>query len=301
MMNPILSSSVRRRMRGVRTPVIIALYDLLIAVFALLILKGISAETLPMKRMRSGIDYYIMMLGVQFLLTILIAPAMTSGSISGERERQTLDLLLVTNTGAFRIVWGKFLESFAFAALLIFSTLPMLCIVLIPGGVTMLQILTSMLFMLVTAFGALSIGTLCSALFRRTVASTVAAYLIVFAIGAGTLLVAGLQLNDVAARFNYDTTEFATMTSQQLMALVPKALFINPGMGYLCLVADQTLLMHGTFSMLGNGYWLYYILEALRFDVLVWINMGTVAALGTLFVSASALTLRSGRRVRVRK
>lgn len=301
MMNPILSSSVRRRMRGVRTPVIIALYDLLIAVFALLILKGISAETLPMKRMRSGIDYYIMMLGVQFLLTILIAPAMTSGSISGERERQTLDLLLVTNTGAFRIVWGKFLESFAFAALLIFSTLPMLCIVLIPGGVTMLQILTSMLFMLVTAFGALSIGTLCSALFRRTVASTVAAYLIVFAIGAGTLLVAGLQLSDVAARFNYDTTEFATMTSQQLMALVPKALFINPGMGYLCLVADQTLLMHSTFNMLGNGYWLYYILEALRFDVLVWINMGTVAALGTLFVSASALTLRSGRRVRVRK
>lgn len=301
MMNPILSSSVRRRMRGVRTPVIIALYDLLIAVFALLILKGISAETLPMKRMRNGIDYYIMMLGVQFLLTILIAPAMTSGSISGERERQTLDLLLVTNTGAFRIVWGKFLESFAFAALLIFSTLPMLCIVLIPGGVTMLQILTSMLFMLVTAFGALSIGTLCSALFRRTVASTVAAYLIVFAIGAGTLLVAGIQLSDVAARFNYDTTEFATMTSQQLMALVPKALFINPGMGYLCLVADQTLLMHSTFNMLGNGYWLYYILEALRFDVLVWINMGTVAALGTLFVSASALTLRSGRRVRVRK
>ena len=88
MMNPILSSSVRRRMRGVRTPVIIALYDLLIAVFALLILKGISAEVMPMKRMRTGIDYYIMMLGVQFLLTILIAPAMTSGSISGERERQ---------------------------------------------------------------------------------------------------------------------------------------------------------------------------------------------------------------------
>ena len=231
MMNPILSSSVRRRMRGVRTPVIIALYDLLIAAFALLILDGVGAKALPMSRMRSGIDYYIMMLGVQFLLTVLIAPAMTAGSISGERERQTLDLLLVTNTGAFRIVWGKFLESFAFAALLIFSTLPMLCIVMIPGGVTLFQILTAMLFMLVTAFGALSIGTLCSAMFRRTVASTVAAYLIVFAIGAGTLLVAGIQLNGVAAKFNYDTSQFAQMTTRQLMALVPKALFVNPGMG----------------------------------------------------------------------
>ncbi len=301
MMNPILSSSVRRRMRGVRTPVIIALYDLLIALFALLILESIGAKELPMKRMRSGIDYYIVMLGVQFLLTILIAPAMTAGSISGERERQTLDLLLVTNTGAFRIVWGKFLESFAFAALLIFSTLPMLCIVMIPGGVTLLQILTALLFMLVTAFGALSIGTLCSALFRRTVASTVAAYLIVFAIGVGTLLVAGVQLNGVAAKFDYDTSQFTSMTSQQLMALVPKALFLNPGVGYLCLVADQTLLMQSTFSMLGGGYWLYYILKALQFNVLVWINMAAVTALATVFVSASALMIRSGRRVRVRK
>lgn len=301
MMNPLLSSSARRRMRGVRTPVIIALYDLLIAVFALLILEDVGAKELPMRQMRSGIECYIIMLGVQFLLTILIAPAMTAGSISGERERQTLDLLLVTNTGAFRIVWGKFLESFAFAALLIFSTLPMLCIVLIPGGVTLLQILTSMLFMLVTAFGALSIGTLCSAIFRRTVASTVAAYLIVFAIGVGTLLVAGVQLNGVAAKYDYDTTRFSSMTAQQLMALVPKALFLNPGMGYLWLVADQTLLLRSTFSMLGNGYWLYYILEALRFDVLVWINMGVVAALATVFVSTSALTLRSGRRVRVRR
>lgn len=301
MMNPLLSSSARRRMRGVRTPVIIVLYDLLIAVFALLILEEVGAKELPMRYMRSGIECYIIMLGVQFLLTILIAPAMTAGSISGERERQTLDLLLVTNTGAFRIVWGKFLESFAFAALLIFSTLPMLCIVLIPGGVMLLQILTSMLFMLVTAFGALSIGTLCSAIFRRTVASTVAAYLIVFAIGVGTLLVAGVQLNGVAAKCDYDTTRISSMTAQQLMALVPKALFLNPGMGYLCLVADQTLLLQSTFGMLGNGYWLYYILEALRFDVLVWINMGVVAALATVFVSASALTLRSGRRVRVRR
>ena len=112
---------------------------------------------------------------------------------------------------------------------------------------------------------------------------------------------AGIQLNGVAAKFNYDTSQFAQMTTRQLMALVPKALFVNPGMGYLCMVADQTLLMHSTFNMLGSGYYLYYILEAMRFDLLVWINMGVVAALGTVFVSASALMIRSGRRVRVRK
>ena len=42
---------------------------------------------------------------------------MTAGSISGKRERQTLDLLLVTNTGPVKLVLGKLLESFSFLAL----------------------------------------------------------------------------------------------------------------------------------------------------------------------------------------
>ena len=51
---------------------------------------------------------------------------MTSASIAGERERQTLDLLLVTNTGSFRIIAGKVMESFAVLALLILCGLPVM-------------------------------------------------------------------------------------------------------------------------------------------------------------------------------
>lgn len=54
------------------------------------------------------------MIMLQFGMLVLVAPAMTAGSISGERERQTLDLLLVTNTGPVKLVLGKLLESFSF-------------------------------------------------------------------------------------------------------------------------------------------------------------------------------------------
>ena len=47
------------------------------------------------------------MVMLQFGMLVLVAPAMTAGSISGERERQTLDLLLVTDTGTAGWCWAS--------------------------------------------------------------------------------------------------------------------------------------------------------------------------------------------------
>ena len=110
------------------------------------------------------------MIMLQFGMLVLVAPAMTAGSISGERERQTLDLLLVTNTRPVKLVLGKLLESFRlFPALLVMCSLPMLSLVLITGGATLAQVLISVAFRRPTALAALSagLGALVS-LFQRT-------------------------------------------------------------------------------------------------------------------------------------
>lgn len=301
MMNPILASSARRRMRSLRTPVIITLYGLMVAAFAWMQLSALNAPSIRLSTMRSGIDGYILILALQFFLTILISPAMTAGSISGERERQTLDLLLVTNTGAFRIVWGKLLESFAFVALMIFSTLPMLFLVLIPGGITVWQILTALLFMIVTAFGALSVGLLCSAIFRRTVAATVVAYLAVFAIGIGSLVMMSFEFLPVIRNMDYDMAALTTMSASQMFGLLPKAMFVNPGVGFLCLLVDQTMLLEGTFQMLPQGYWIYQAVSKVDFGTVAWINMAVVTLLSVLCTCVSALLVRPRRRIRVKK
>ena len=69
---------------------------------------------------------YVVLAAVQMALITLTVPALTAGSISGERERQTLDLLLVTKMSSFSIVMGKLLASLAFILLLIVGTLPVL-------------------------------------------------------------------------------------------------------------------------------------------------------------------------------
>ena len=66
MMNPILASSARRRMRSLRTPVIITLYGLMVAAFAWMQLSALNAPSIRLSTMRSGIDGYILILALQF-------------------------------------------------------------------------------------------------------------------------------------------------------------------------------------------------------------------------------------------
>lgn len=115
MNNPIFAFSAIRRMRSVRTPLLITLYSLLLAALAYFTVYGrFMGATVTLGDMRLSVDGYAYMIMLQFGMLVLVAPAMTAGSISGERERQTLDLLLVTNTGPVKLVLGKLLESFAF-------------------------------------------------------------------------------------------------------------------------------------------------------------------------------------------
>ena len=189
MNNPIFAFSAIRRMRSARTPLLITLYSLLLAALAYFTVYGrFMGATVTLGDMRLSVDGYAYMIMLQFGMLVLVAPAMTAGSISGERERQTLDLLLVTNTGPVKLVLGKLLESFSFLALLVMCSLPMLSLVLITGGATLAQVLISVAFLLLTALAALSVGLVCSSLFQRTVTSTVVSYLSVFALGLVTLL-----------------------------------------------------------------------------------------------------------------
>ena len=159
MNNPIFAFSAIRRMRSVRTPLLITLYSLLLAALAYFTVYGrFMGATVTLGDMRLSVDGYAYMIMLQFGMLVLVAPAMTAGSISGERERQTLDLLLVTNTGPVKLVLGKLLESFSFLALLVMCSLPMLSLVLITGGATLAQVLISVAFLLLTALAALSVG-----------------------------------------------------------------------------------------------------------------------------------------------
>jgi ABC-type transport system involved in multi-copper enzyme maturation permease subunit len=63
----------------------------------------------------SKASYYV---GFVLVFNILAAPVFTGGSISSERERQTLDLLLTTTISSWQILWGKLLAGYRVSAVL---------------------------------------------------------------------------------------------------------------------------------------------------------------------------------------
>ena len=69
-------------------------------------------------------SYYV---GYVLVFNVLAAPVFTAGSITSERERQTLDLLLTTTISSWEIMWGKLLAgyrvSFVLTSFLMFPLL----------------------------------------------------------------------------------------------------------------------------------------------------------------------------------
>ena len=304
MINPILASSARRRMRSIRTPILITLYGAMILASGLGMAFGaFTSSTLSIFAMREGVTAYAAMLAIQFAMILLITPAMTAGSIAGERERQTLDMLLVTNTGSLRIVAGKLLESLGYVALLLVAALPTMCLTLITGGVTLADVLTGALFLLVTAFAALSVGVFASAVFRRTVTATVMAYLIVFFIGVVTMVPLVLGVRNIGS--NYDAMFSSTMASSVAViggadgiGIVVNGFIYSPAMGLMALIADQTGLLKST--LMDYSYTMYRIYDYLDFSAIKWENMAFMAGAGLLLDLLAACFVRP-REARMRR
>lgn len=175
--NPVLLREARVRMRGWRAPALICLYVGLLAGITLLIYSTFVRQRGPgaFAPQLSGTIYYALALA-QFGLLVLAVPGLTAGAISGERERQTLDLLLVTRMTSFQVVVGKLLAAVGFALLLIFASLPIYAMLFLLGGFSLYRLALTALVYLVTVFLLGSVGLYFSAVFKRTQAAVVASY-----------------------------------------------------------------------------------------------------------------------------
>jgi ABC-type transport system involved in multi-copper enzyme maturation permease subunit len=115
----------------------------------------------------------------QYLLASLMAPSFAAGSITGEKERKSYEMLLASPLAPGAIVLGKLLASLAHLLLLIVASLPIVMLCLPLGGVSLYEVLALYLGLIlsVVTFGMISLAA--SSYFRRTSASLLVAYLVI--------------------------------------------------------------------------------------------------------------------------
>lgn len=290
-MNPILASEGLRRMRSWRTPILLSIFGGLMLLFCYWWqLAPLTQSTIRLHTMNTGVMGYVVLMVVEFGLILLIAPIMSAGSIAGERERQTLDLLLVTNTGSLKIVLGKLLESFGFLALLIIGMTPISCSVLLYGSVDLLRIGTMTLFMLISAFAALSVGMMCSVLFKRTVTAAIVSYLVLLGIGLLTLIpLLFIRIDEKTA----ESIANGAVNLPMLLKIVPAPVWINPGLGLAATLISQTGIMQTAMErMMPMGYEMSQLLSQVGFELFAWVNMGAMLALSILLIAVAAIFVR---------
>lgn len=290
MLNPIFESSARRRMRTVKTPVIVTAYAAVLLIFSLCQLTRFFGQGIAVWQARISTEWYIWLTALQFLLILLVAPALSAGSIAGERERQTFDLLLVTGVGTRRIVLGKMMENFAFLALLILCGAPVMALAYVTGGVPVTDIAVTLAYLLVIALAALSVGMVMSVCMRRSLTAIIAAYLMIFIIGAGTWGLA--KHGPFAARYTIETFERLAGGWDALVTM-PVTIFLNPAVALVMLLASQTGILHNTMQNTMRLSDIYTAANIAGFGRVAWVSLAAILAAALLLIALSVAVLHA--------
>ena len=179
------------------------------------------------------------LLFVETLLVLVLAPAFTTGAISLEREKQTLDMLITTPLSTLGMVIGKLFSALTYVFLLILASIPFASLVFVFGGVGPEDLLRAYAFLFALAFGMGAIGLFISAVVKRTQTATVVTFVIVLVISIGTA--AGHQFWQVAGR--QSSTGTGLLLTQRANRAPEAVLWLNPfvaNLDMVCATAPDT-------------------------------------------------------------
>jgi ABC-2 type transport system permease protein len=247
MLNPILEKDIKTKMRGWRTPVLLSLYLLFLG--AVLFLFFVTNNQMFNRygystfNPRTAVNAYNVIAVFQFALLMLIVPALTATTISGERERQTLDLMLCSGISTWSIIIGKLVVSIAHIMLLVVASLPVLGMVFLFGGITFGEIMLMFLYYAITALMVASLGIFLSTLFRKNVTAIVAAYICLGILGLGPVIAFSIWAMFFERNHNGGIT----------YSMVAAFMFPSPGFGFVSfLTSGQSSIIGSIFSEIQN-------------------------------------------------
>ena len=163
---------------------------------------------------------------IQAALLMFIVPSLVATSICGEREKQTLDVLLSTRMSPLSIVLGKLFASVNRVILLIICAIPVYSLSLLIGGVSIKNILELSIFFIVATIFVGSIGIYISTRMKTSKTATVVTYFLVLAIFVGIVIGTAIYMV-YKSRYSNTTPDFPIIS------------FISPTFGFISLLENQ--------------------------------------------------------------
>ncbi len=242
-LNPVYKREITVSARSFRLALILVLFNSILALVVLLNMYSVVEQV----KLTAEIQYssftgiYVFVAVVEFVMLMFIMPALTAASVSGERERQTLDILLTTTLKPWEIIWGKLTASFGTMFLMVMSSFPLLFVSFVYGGVTAYDVMILLLCYLAVALLCGSMGICFSSIFKRSTIATVVSYGVLVLIAAGTYAVNVFALS--IARMNANNTYASSligMADQANSGPFLYLLLLNPVATFYVMINSQT-------------------------------------------------------------
>lgn len=265
-MNPVYKNELKMSARSMQIPVLAVIFNSILSVVTLSVLYSIRQGYI-----RNGSEpyssmmlLYVVVLTIEVVLLCLFVPSAAGGSIAGERERQTLDILLSSRMSVGEIVMGKLLSCISTAVLLVFTSVPILAVTSMYGGMQLSVLYQSAAYVGFFILFIGSIGVFCSCRFKKTTYASISAYGVIIALTIGTGLLVVL-LNMAVGGFygNYFITSSTSELSYAYSSMVDTASsasashpvagiiylwLLNPAVTYVLIVFHQI----GEMSLVEN-------------------------------------------------
>ena len=249
--NPVYKREMAVRARSPRIPVLIMLFNGILAAAALLNMYSsiVQVRISNTIRYESFLQLYAFVATLEFLLLMFIMPSLTSASISGERERHTLELMFTTRLRAADIVAGKLMSALSQLLVMAFSSFPVLLLTFVYGSMNLKDLALLMFCFVTVALFCGSLGIFASALMRRSTFSNVVTYGTLLAAVAGTYLFNQFLLNVSQMEVNSMILQAGEVRPAPSSGWAAYLLLLNPAATFAELLESQVSGGGGQFTV----------------------------------------------------
>lgn len=183
--NPIVKKDLQVSVRSMRMSWGLFAYEAVLALAFMLALLLIQTESnyIYGGNIYGYLVYLFPVLAVtQVCIVALIAPIITASSISGEKERQTFDIMLTTCMSPFSIVLGKMLSAVLRILFFVAASMPVMSLAFVVGGLSWVTLFYFLLAIILLSVFAGSVGVFCSAFCKRSITSVILSFVVYFVI-----------------------------------------------------------------------------------------------------------------------
>lgn len=295
--NPIWKKELILGSRSIKFPIALMCYSGCMALVALAFMATANISYNGSIDFQILTNIFLILAFMQLGLICIIIPVLTAGSIAGERERQTLDLLLTAPVKSVTVVAGKLLSSMCNVILFVISSLPAMALAFLYGGIQWKFLFVFLVAILVTAFFCGAIGIWCASIFKKTILSIIMTLVVELAFFLGTIaVVAGFYAGKFAMLINAAGGTVSSVLTVK-MGWIPAILFLNPATGFVdCILHTYTgisfmnqFMSSGTLGSVASGL----VSISAHWYVISFI---VTAALGVFFIFLAARRLDAVRK-----